>query len=40
MNKDYWFVENKHLVSEGFNDEKLEIVIGVEYIEDEDILKF
>lgn len=47
MNKDYWyvgiydkFIENKHLVLEGFNDENLENVFDSQYIEDENILKY
>lgn len=34
------FIENKHLVSEGFNDENLENVFISRYIEDENILKY
>jgi len=34
------FIENKHLVSESFNDEKLENVLNSEYVEDENILKY
>lgn len=34
------FIENKHLVLEGFNDENLENVFDSEYVEDENILKY
>lgn len=34
------FIENKHLVLEGFNDENLENVFDSQYIEDENILKY
>lgn len=34
------FIENKHLVLEGFNDENLENVFNSECVEDENILKY